>query len=69
MDKSIYVGIDISKKTMDVAVCKEGMIVKEHHLQVENTSDGYRTMMNRLTKMTGGDKKDMVICMEHTGIS
>jgi transposase len=68
MDKSIYVCIDISKKTMDVAVCKEGMIVKEHHLQVENTSYGYRTMMSRLTKMTGGDKKDMVICMEHTGV-
>lgn len=68
MDKSIYVGIDISKKTMDVAVCKTGIIVREDHLRVENTAEGYHEMMNWLTKMIEGNKNDILICMEHTGI-
>ena len=68
MYKSIYVGIDISKKSMDVAVCKEGSMIKEDHLCVDNSPQGYRSMMSRLTGMTGGKKDDMLICMEHTGI-
>ena len=68
MYKSIYVGIDISKKKMDVAVCKEGCMIKENHLSVENSSEGYRAMMVWLTRVTGGSRDDMLICMEHTGI-
>ena len=67
MYKSIYVGIDISKKKMDVAVCKEGCMIKENHLSVENSSEGYRAMMVWLTRVTGGSRDDMLICMEHTG--
>ena len=68
MYKSIYVGIDISKKSMDVAICKEGCMIKENHLCVENNPQGYRAMMEWLTRMTGGNKDNMQICMEHTGI-
>ena len=68
MYKSIYVGIDISKKSMDVAVCNEGCMLKENHLCVENNPQGYGKMMDWLTRITGGHKEAMLICMEHTGI-
>jgi transposase len=53
---------------MDVAVCKEGIVLKEKHLRVENTEDGFRAMMVWLNKMTGGCKDKLHVCMEHTGI-
>ena len=66
--KNFYVGIDVSKKSMDVAVCKEGVVLKEHQYRVENTEDGFRAMIKWLCRITGGDTKDLFVCMEHTGI-
>jgi transposase len=68
MYKSFYVGIDVSKKSMDVAVCKEGLVLKEHQFCVENTEAGFRSMMTRLSHVTGSDKGELFVCMEHTGI-
>ena len=53
---------------MDVALCKEGIVLKEKHLRVENTEDGFRSMMSWLNRMTGGRKDELHVCMEHTGI-
>jgi transposase len=53
---------------MDVAVCKEGIILKENHLSVENSPKGYRSMMDRLRIKTGANKDELFVCMEHTGI-
>jgi transposase len=68
MYKIFHVGIDVSKKSMDVAVCNEGSLLKENHLCVENSPKGYRSMMEWLNKMTGGQNDELFVCMEHTGI-
>jgi hypothetical protein len=68
MYKSFYADIDVSKKSMDVAVCKDGVILKKHRFCVENSERGYRLMISRPGKMTGGKKDGLPFCMEHTGI-
>jgi transposase len=53
---------------MDVAVCKEGVVLKEYQHRVENTEEGFRSMMTWLCRITGGGTEDLFVCMEHTGI-
>jgi len=68
MKKKWFVGIDISKKTLDIAVYDSSKINKdENHKQIGNNQAGYKQMMDWFK-----DKKirtsQVVICMEHTGI-
>jgi transposase len=68
MKKKWYVGIDVSKKTLDVAVYDSSERLKDkNHIKVFNTKEGYKEMLSwfRGRKMK---LREILICMEHTGI-
>ena len=61
-----FVGIDVSKDTLDYAVVCDG--IQAFYLQTENTIIGIKTFIKALKKMGVLNFKDVVFCMEHTGI-
>jgi transposase len=66
MHFSFFIGVDISKASLDVAIYPA--IDKESDfIHIENTSKGLREMMSWLRKR-GVRPKEMVICAEHTGV-
>lgn len=62
-----YVGIDVSKLTLDAAVFSEGKDIREFaHTKVENSKNGYRQLL-RWLKGQGISTKHVTFGMEHTG--
>jgi transposase len=66
-NKKYFIGIDISKDTLDVAALKEDSYGSYQDLRVENNFSGFDKIQNRLTKQKI-DLKDCLFCMEHTGV-
>lgn len=65
MDFTHFIGIDVSKETLDFSVLKTGDLL--FHLQVENSLKGIKRFMNHLKKVH--DKSDkFLFCVEHTGV-
>lgn len=62
--KKIFVGIDVSKKWLDVCVTMDGKSVV--HNQYDNCLAGFKTMIKWIKQY--GPTTDILICMEHTGI-
>ena len=67
MQKDFYIGVDISKKTIDVAIYKKE---KSNKVSVcekfPNSSDGFKEMKRWLCKC-GVSLKNALFCMEATG--
>lgn len=67
MKKSYYIGIDISKKTLDASIFVENMNEKRYpHIKEDNDKAGFK----RILKWASSEKvdlKDCLFCMEHTG--
>ena len=61
-----YLGIDVSKSTLDIAVVKEGTLI--HEEQIPNQQKDVRKFLVNLKKSVSISFSDMVVCMEHTGI-
>ena len=61
-----YVGIDVSKATLDFAVCREGQIL--HQLQCENNKKGIAKAVKELRQLADFAMTSTVFCMEYTGI-
>jgi len=61
--KRIYVGIDISKKTLDVAICKDVNEKVKTVFTVENSLKGINQMIVRCKR----HGEDIWFCFEHTG--
>ncbi len=67
MEYKFFIGIDISKKTIDVAIKAKNM--KDFiHKQFENNKSGFMKMLRWIKQETKADEKEMFFCMEHTGI-
>jgi len=67
MKYKLFIGIDISKKTIDVAI--KAMGSKElPHKQFENNRKGFIGMIKWVKKETKAREDEMFFCMEHTGI-
>lgn len=66
MKVTSFIGVDISKNTLDVAVCREEVPDKFSHRQFSNTLVGYKKMMIWLKKQQLDLSKSFFI-MEHTG--
>jgi transposase len=62
-----YVGVDISKETIDVSVLRKGQKNLHHH-QFNNGPEGFEIMENWLIKQPGFSYSKSLFCMEHTGI-
>lgn len=61
--KSIFIGVDISKDTLDYAFCIDSSIEIKQSYQVANSVKGICKMINQANKY----KKPLWFCFEHTG--
>lgn len=59
----LFVGIDISKEWIDVALINEAISMCQNF---SNCKKGYRSMLSWLK--TFAHKDEMLLCMEHTGV-
>lgn len=66
MEFNHYVGVDISKETLDFALCYQGKIILK--LQAENSKKGISGVVRQLRKMEGFAMTTCLFCMEHTGV-
>lgn len=64
MDMAHVVGIDVSKKKLDVALLVKGKVRSK---VVENTADGYKDLFEWLEKMKA-PLQELHVCMEATGV-
>ena len=62
--KKVFIGIDVSKKWIDVCVTRDGKMIV--HQQFDNNKAGFRKMVSWLKHY--GSQSQWLICMEHTGI-
>jgi transposase len=64
----LFIGVDVSKATLDVAV----LVKEEHNIlyqqQYENTRLGCIRLLRELKKLCKTDAEQYLFCMEHTGI-
>lgn len=60
-----FVGVDISKATLDLSVIKEGTQV--HYQKIENNPKAINNVLKQLSKRFDVDYSQLLFCMEHTG--
>jgi transposase len=69
MQYQFYVGIDVSKGTLDVALINEQQKEETHHLKVVNNDEGIKEMFVWLkVKQEGFNMEQALFCMEATGL-
>jgi len=61
-----FIGIDVSKSVLDLAVLAEGRILLEE--RIDNNAKSVRKFLRELQSNTGLAINEIVACMEHTGI-
>ena len=59
-----YIGIDISKKTLDVCICEKQK--KQHTLRISNNTKGLSALKKTLIKSDITPGKS-IVCFENTG--
>ena len=67
MEYKSFIGIDISKKTIDVAI-KTKNVKELLHKQFENKKTGFTSMLKWVKQVTKTTEEELFFCMEHTGI-
>lgn len=65
--KKNFIGIDVSKKTLDVAIYSINGNERVNHLRIENNRDGFKKMILWIKEKKIA-LKELLICMEHTGV-
>jgi transposase len=66
MQYRYFIGIDISKATLDIALLNRSTLVR--HYRIENTAVGIRTFFCQLKGEYPLTRGNTLYCMEHTGI-
>lgn len=64
MQFAYFIGVDVSKATLDFAVAKANQI--QFHQQVSNDQKGISLFIKELRKQTKACLKQCLFCMEHT---
>jgi len=67
MNKKWFIGIDISKLSLDVAIHSDEGDQHENHIKVTNDIPGFKKLFEWL-KEKKVDCKQSLFCMEHTGL-
>ncbi len=68
MDKELYIGVDVSKKTLDLAYYDgETIDWKNAHVKVGNDDAGFKQVGSWVTKV-GKGFDTILFCMEYTGL-
>lgn len=65
MQFNYFIGVDVSKQTLDYCIIKDHQVLLE--IKLSNTKQGIRLFLKEL-KSLGADLKESLFCMEHTGI-
>ena len=68
MEQKLFVGIDISKLTVDVSVLQISNLKETHYKQFENTKAGYKEMQKWILSFAKFTKEEALFCMENTGV-
>lgn len=66
MEKQFFIGIDISKATLEAALCQAERPDHYTHQQFDNTVAGFGKLLSWLGKQ-GADARNSLVGMEHTG--
>jgi transposase len=66
MNYLYFIGIDISKNTLDVAVFQGGKML--FHMQIGNNSESLGLLLQKLRSLPDFSIEQALFCMEHTGI-
>jgi len=67
MEKKWFIGIDISKKTLDVALYNQGKKAAANYLKISNQLKGFKKL-SLWIKQKGISTSELLVCMEHTGV-
>lgn len=68
MDKELYIGVDVSKKTLDLAYYDgEHIDWKNAHIKVTNDDAGFKQVASWVAKV-GKNFDTILFCMEYTGL-
>ena len=62
-----FIGIDISKNTLDVVVIAKGKRTGEHQ-QFSNDLKGFKSLLKWAVNTINCNKDELLFCMEHTGV-
>jgi transposase len=66
MDIRYFIGIDVSKNTLDWAVYADQRIAWQ--TQSENSSMAIRAVIKQIQALPGFSRSTCIVCMEHTGL-
>ena len=67
MNKNWFIGIDVSKKTLDASIFVAGEVINKFpHVQVRNDRQGFKDLL-RWAKTQGVNTKDTLFGLEFTG--
>lgn len=66
MEIKTFIGIDVSKQTLDISVVVEAKQIL--HQRISNTSRDIKSSMSKIMKGTSASFENTVFCMEYTGI-
>lgn len=61
-----FIGIDVSKDTLDLSVVVDGK--SRQHYCIKNRTVEIRSTINEIMKSLGATVDDTIFCMEHTGM-
>lgn len=66
----LFIGIDISKRTIDVALSLTGRENEMNYQQFPNAKTGFKKLLSFIKKTSScpKDKSQWFFCMEHTGV-
>jgi transposase len=68
MKKSLFIGIDFSKKTLDVSVIHQDDLQSAYYQRFDNSKEGCTALLNRVASLTGEPCESWLFCGEHTGL-
>lgn len=67
MKRKWFIGIDISKKTLDIVIFQPGSLKQTRHFRVSNDSSGFKVLMKRLT-LEKVHHSEAFVCLEFCGV-
>jgi len=65
---SFFIGVDISKSTLDVAIIDQNSPNAVLHSVFPNSKTGITSLLSWIRKHASKNKEDLIFCMEHTGV-
>ena len=66
MKRNWFIGIDISKKTLDIVIYDQEKQKSKKHFKVTNNLKGFKEIIQKL-KAEGINLKEALICLEYCG--